>query len=441
MATPVLMPKQGNSVEECIIVAWNKKVGEEITEGEVIAEIETDKASFVVEAPASGKVLGHFFDEGELAPVLVNIAVIGNDGEDIEEFRPVFEEKSATQAPAAASAASVTSAPAMAGAEGAVSGGVSASEAVSVVVEEAAGGVSPRARRYAKRFNIDLTGIKGSGVNGRVVEKDVIKKRFSLPRSTDLVRKMLADGWEVKPSAGGSVLRSKDLRKGFEQSNVRKVIANRMAGSLQEHAQLTLNSSADATALLKCRAKIKAGAGDPGYVNITVGDLIMFAVIKALEEFPEINVEYINGKVYQADAVNIAFACDTDKGLLVPVVAAAEELSLEELSRAVKTRANAALSGSINPDWLEGGSFTVSNLGSFGIETFTPIINAAQVAILGVCAPVLRPVRENGEVVFKDFIGFSLTIDHQVIDGAPGAKFLKKVIENIQNIDTLTGIA
>ena len=274
-----------------------------------------------------------------------------------------------------------------------------------------------------------------------MIEKDVIANKFSLPRSTDLVRKMLADGWEVKSTAGGSVLRSKDLRKGFEQSNVRKVIASRMAGSLQDHAQLTLNSSADATALLKCRAKIKAGAGKPGYVNITVGDLIMFAVIKTLEEFPELNVEYINGKVYQADAINIAFACDTDKGLLVPVIAAAEELSLEELSRTVKARANAALSGSINPDYLEGGSFTVSNLGSFGIETFTPIINAAQVAILGVCAPVLRPVRENGEIVYKDFIGFSLTIDHQVIDGAPGAKFLKKVIENIQIIDTLTGIA
>ena len=151
MATPVLMPKQGNSVEECIIVAWNKKVGEEIAEGEVIAEIETDKASFVVEAPASGKVLGYFFNEGDLAPVLVNIAVIGNDGEDIEEFRPVLEEKSATQAPAAVSAAPVTSAPAAAGAEVAVSGKVAAPEAVSVIAE-AVGGISPRARRYAENI-------------------------------------------------------------------------------------------------------------------------------------------------------------------------------------------------------------------------------------------------------------------------------------------------
>ncbi len=440
MATPVLMPKQGNSVEECIIVAWNKKVGEEIAEGEVLAEIETDKASFVVEAPASGKVLGYFFQEGELAPVLVNIAVIGSDGEDIEEFRPKVEESAAAAAPApsgapaapAAAAASATTASAPAAAD--------APAASAPAVEEAPGGVSPRARRYARRFNIDVSSVKGSGVRGRVVEKDVIASRYALPRHTDLAAKMLADGWELKSSPRGDTVRSSDLRKGEPLSNVRKVIAQRMSESLKNHAQLTLNSSADATKLLQCRAKIKAQKGTPGYVNVTVGDLILLAVIKALGDFPELNVEYLNGKIYKSDSVNVGFACDTDKGLLVPVLAEAEKMSLQDISRTVKTLANAAIGGSINPDNLEGGSFTVSNLGSFGVETFTPILNAPQVAILGVCAPVLRPVRENGDIVYKDYLGLSLTIDHQIIDGAPGARFLMQVKENIQNIDSIAGI-
>ncbi len=437
MATPVLMPKQGNSVEECIIVAWNKQVGEQINEGEVIAEIETDKASFVVEAPATGKVIGHFFKEGELAPVLVNIAVIGEDGEDIEEFRPKIE-ASAAAAPAATASAPVAAGAAPA-AQGAAQQVVETATPVAASVE-IPGGVSPRAKKYAKRFNIDADSITGTGINGRVVEKDVIAKRYALPRQTDVVRKMLADGWEVKPAAKSSTIRSSDLRKGVAQSNVRKVIASRMSDSLKNHAQLTLNGSAEATMLLKCRAKIKEGAGSANQVNITIGDMIMFAVVKALEEFPQMNVEYVGGKVYKADAVNIAFACDTEKGLLVPVIAEAETLTLAELSRAVKTRAYAAIDGSINPDYLEGGSFTVSNLGAFGIESFTPVLNAPQVGILGVCAPVLRPVREGGAVVYKDFIGLSLTIDHQVIDGAPGAKFLAKVKENIESIDKLAGI-
>ena len=253
MATPVLMPKQGNSVEECIIVAWNKKIGEEVNEGEVLAEIETDKASFVVEAPASGKVLGYFFDEGELAPVLVNIAVIGNDGEGIEEFRPVIEENAA-QAPAASNA---PAAPVASGAPAQASSAVTAVQDIPVAIEEAFGGVSPRAKRYAKRFNIDTSTVKGSGVNGRVTEKDVIASRYAEPKKTELVRKMLSDGWEVKPTAKSSSIRSADLRKGLEQSNVRKVIAQRMSESLKNHAQLTLNGSADATMLLNVEQSLK----------------------------------------------------------------------------------------------------------------------------------------------------------------------------------------
>lgn len=438
MATPVLMPKQGNSVEECIIVAWNKKVGEQVNEGEVIAEIETDKASFVVESPASGKVLVHFYGEGELAPVLVNIAVIGEDGEAFEEFRPVVKESAAASAPAAALAAG--GAPASAGGAVQVSGAAESASAAPAAIADAPGGVSPRAKKYAKRFNIDLSAVSGSGIRGRVVEKDVINAKFTGPQITAAAKLMLADGWEKKPTAKGKSIRSTDLRKGYAQSNVRKVIAQRMSDSLKNHAQLTLNGSAEATMLLKCRAQIKAGAAGAENVKITIGDLIMFAVIKALEEYPAMNAEYINGKVYKAENVNIAFACDTDKGLLVPVIAEAERLTLPELSRAVKDRAYAAIDGSINPDYLEGASFTVSNLGAFGIETFTPVLNAPQVGILGVCAPVLRPVREGGEVVYKDYIGLSLTIDHQVIDGAPGAKFLQKVKENIENIDKLSGI-
>ncbi len=440
MATPILMPKQGNSVEECLIVAWKKKVGETVTAGEPIAEMETDKATFEIEAPADGKIIALFVNEGELAPVLTNVGVIGADGEDVESFRP------AKAAPAAAAAPAPGGAPAAAAP---VAGGAATVEATATASAAPAapqvmtGVASPRARLYAKSHGIDYSGMTGSGPNGRITEEDLKARYYSEPRKSFLARKLLTKGYEMGKVATGvdGLVRGADLKKGEPMSNVRKVIAQRMNASLKDHAQLTLNGSARADKLLACRGAIKKQQGEPGFVNVTVGDLIMFAVVAALKEFPALNCEYYNNKIYPGKGVNIAFACDTPKGLLVPVLHGAGKMELKDIALKVKQLAAEAIGGSISPDNLEGGTFTVSNLGAFGIESFTPVLNAPQVAILGVCAPVLRPVREGGEIKYCDYIGLSLTIDHQVVDGAPGAKFLQAVKANIEKIDELTGIA
>ena len=442
MATPVLMPKQGNSVEECLIVAWKKKVGESVKQGEALAEMETDKATFELEAPADGTVLALFVNEGELAPVLTNVGVIGKAGEDVEAFRPKKKTAAAPKAAGAPVAAAGAAAPVVSVAAAGGAAAVATAPAAPVV-ETLVGVASPRAQELARKYGVEYSRLSGSGPNGRVVEADIRKLYHSSPRRSFLARKLLTEGYELGKGDGSGVnglIRGCDLKKGQPLSNVRKVIAQRMSASLKEHAQLTLNASACAEKLLACRAVLKNDKSRPGVSGITIGDLIMLAVIDALKKMPEINCEYTGGKVYPGKGVNIAFACDTPKGLLVPVVHGADKLSLLDISLKVKQLAGEAQAGNISPDNLEGGTFTVSNLGSFGIESFTPVLNAPQVAILGVCAPVLRPVRVGAEVKFKDFIGFSLTIDHQVIDGAPGAKFLQQLKTNIESVDQLAGI-
>ena len=444
MATPVLLPKQGNSVEECLIVAWKKKAGEVVAEGEPIAEMETDKASFELTAPAAGKILALFVNEGELAPVLTNVAVIGADGEDFESLRPA-KKKAAPVAAAAAVAAPVAATVSGGGEVAAVAAPVATlTPAAPAAPERLQGVASPRAREFAARHGIDYKSLTGRGITGRIMDADVRAAYYAGPRVSYLARKLLTEGYEQKRKGGSGVaglLRSADLRKGQPLSNVRKVIAQRMSASLKEHAQLTLNSAACAENILACRAKFKGIKDNPALAGVTVGDLIMLAVIRALEAHPEINCEYSKGKVYAGDGVHIAFACDTPKGLLVPVVHNAQKLSLPEISARIKQLAAEAVAGNISPDNLEGGTFTVSNLGALGIESFTPVLNAPHVGILGGGAPVTRPVRVGGAVEYKDYIGLSLTIDHQVVDGAPGAKFLHTVKKNMENVAQLAGVA
>jgi pyruvate dehydrogenase E2 component (dihydrolipoamide acetyltransferase) len=201
-----------------------------------------------------------------------------------------------------------------------------------------------------------------------------------------------------------------------------------------------MHTSADATGLLLLRRKIKAALPPGAAPDVNIGDMVMFAAVKALIEMPEVNAELIDGKLYRRAGIHMGFACDTEKGLLVPVVRNCEKLSLAELSARVKELARRAVAGGIGADDLTGGTFTVSNLGNLGVQSFTPILNPPQVAILGVDAIELKAVRREGRVEFVDHIGLSLTCDHQVIDGAPGARFLKVVRERIENIESFAGL-
>jgi pyruvate dehydrogenase E2 component (dihydrolipoamide acetyltransferase) len=428
MATPVEMPKLGNTVEECLLARWAKAKGDRVAAGDLIAEIETDKANFDLVAPAAGIVLEQFFPAGQLVPVYANICVIGEAGEETERYRPAAEASGPAvaaetaepvQAPAASRASMPTPAP-----------------AASAAPAEA--GVSPRARRFAREYGIETAGIAGSGPGGRVLERDVKRAFHSGARLSPLAATRVREGYEIGEGSGpaGLVL-SRDLGEPpAPLSNMRTRIARRMRESLAASAQYTLHASANAAGLLSLRAEIKASRGGEGP---SIGDMVMFATVRALAAVPELNMEFVDGKLYRRANVNIGFACDTPRGLLVPVIKESQKLSLGEVSARAKALAAAAIEGGISPDDLTGGTFTVSNLGAFGIESFTPLLNPPQVAILGVNAIQLKPVRRNGAVEFIDSIGLSLTLDHQIVDGAPGARFLKVVREKIEAIASLAG--
>jgi pyruvate dehydrogenase E2 component (dihydrolipoamide acetyltransferase) len=427
MANPVEVPKLGNTVEECLIAKWRKHKGERVSAGEVVAEIETDKATFEVTAPVDGTVLETYFDEGALVPVFTNLFVIGAEGENTDAFRP----RSAAAPKVAAAEAVSTATPAAPKVD---------RQAARPVPAGPAGTFSPRARRFAEEHAFHPASVTGSGPGGRVLEDDLRKQYYSSPRASSLAKKRIEEGMEIGGEGSGTagmILSSDLVPPATRISGIREKIARRMRESLSTTAQYTLHTSANAGGLLLMRARIKASTGVP---DININDLVTFCVIQALIEIPDLNAEFIDGRIYRHPEIHIGFACDTPRGLMVPVVRDAHRLTAGELSLKMKELTAQAVDGKISVDDLSGATFTVSNLGGLGIESFTPLINPPQVAILGVDAIQLKPIRRDGRIEFIDAIGLSLTLDHQVIDGAPGARFLKVVKEKIENVESLCTI-
>jgi pyruvate dehydrogenase E2 component (dihydrolipoamide acetyltransferase) len=461
VATPVEMPKLGNTVEQCLLVAWHKRKGDAVCAGDVLAEMETDKATFDLTAPTDGTVLELFFDEGAMVPVFTNVCVIGEAGEVIEEYRPQMPVPPATTGTAAS--ASSGKAPSAAAHTGTVATAVSpapgggsdwtgaiASNGTPAATQPAmpaasipvlVGRMSPRARRFATEHGFKPSTLPGSGPGGRILERDVRDQLRSAPPVTRAARSLIDSGYEIRGvgSGVGGMIRAGDLvPPPVRFTGMRERIARRMGKSLASTAQYTLNTSADATGLLALRREIKAS---PGIPDITINDLVVFCAIQAVLEVPAVNAELIEGRLYQRAHVNLGFACDTPRGLVVPVVQRSEELSVAELSGRMSALATQAVEGTLGADDMADATFTVSNLGGLGVESFTPVINPPQVAILGVDAITLRPVRKSdGGVDFVDVIGLSVTFDHQVIDGAPGARFLNIVKRKIASVQSICSI-
>jgi pyruvate dehydrogenase E2 component (dihydrolipoamide acetyltransferase) len=405
MATPVEVPKLGNSVEECIIGRWLKHAGDTVAAGDAVAEIETDKTTFEVTAPVAGTLLATFFDEGAVVPVFTNFFVIGKAGESAEAFRP-----GGAAAPAASPAAApepVAVAAAALAATPSVNGGAR---------------MSPRARRFAEVNDFHPASVIGSGPGGRILEEDLRKLYEAGPRSAPAPARAATPAPAPVPAA-------KSASKG---SRLRETVARRMRESLSTTAQYTMNTSADAAGLMVMRARLKASAGS-SFININ--HLVSFCAVRALLDVPALNAEFINGAIQEHAEIHLGFACDTPKGLMVPVVRNAHSLGLSGLASRMMELTARANQGSIGADDLTGATFTISNLGNLGIESFTPLLNPPQVAILGVNAIDLKAVRREGRVEFIDAIGFSLTCDHQAIDGAPGARFLQVLKKKIEGVE------
>jgi pyruvate dehydrogenase E2 component (dihydrolipoamide acetyltransferase) len=314
---------------------------------------------------------------------------------------------------------------------------------------------SPRARNLAARKELDIGQLQGTGPGGRIIERDVQAALERRPRLTPLAKTMAAQGGFSVPERGSGIrgrVMAGDLSaiaseppagpvedevETLPVKGVRKVIAERMLESLQTTAQLTLNASADARALLAYRKRLKASPEPLGLQKVTLNDLILLAVSRLLPQYPELNALFIADKISRYKNVHLGFAVDTPRGLIVPVIRQANMLSLKQISEEAGRLATACLEGKVTPDELQGGTFTVSNLGNLGIESFTPILNPPQVGILGVGNINLKPVEVEGEVNFIPHIGLSLTINHQVVDGAPAARFLQAVSQGLADIELL----
>ena len=443
MATPVIMPRQGQSVESCIISKWNIKVGDQVKVGDMLFTYETDKATFDEESKLEGTVLAIFFEEGDDVPCLLNVCVIGNPGESFEEFNP---NTGSEEAPAEEAAPAKEEAPVAAAA---------VASAPAANVQEGAP-VSPRAKAYAQRTGVNTAFVAGTGPYGRIIESDVKNFVASGANTTYAASAMATsdmngtgfngristadlDAPVAAPASAAAPVAQAPEYEDVKIPNIRKVISKSMHASLSTMAQLTLNASFDATNILNFRKQLKEVRETMGLANITINDIILYAVSRVVLNHKDCNANFIeDGTVmrYFKNA-HLGIAVDTPRGLMVPTLMDANTKSLNEISIEAKKLATSAQEGTINPDLLKGGTITITNLGTLGIESFTPVINPPQTCIIGVNTLQTRVKNVNGEMKMYQAMTLSLTFDHRALDGAPAARFLQELCKNLENFNMM----
>jgi pyruvate dehydrogenase E2 component (dihydrolipoamide acetyltransferase) len=442
MATPLVMPRQGNTVENCVLIEWKKKKGDPVATDDIICEVETDKAVFDLESPVDGILLDVFFDEGDEIPVLTNIAVIGEANENYDDLRPKKIETQESEIEI------VNEMPVP-------------EEKITEIprpnISYSKPGISPRAGKLAAKLAVSTEDINGTGPAGRIIERDILEKAQQRETATPAAKDALTEGGIIPEQESGlgsrktltdvrsakqdkSTMFPEDRSKEVPLTGIKKLIAERMLYSTQNSAQLTLNRTADATVLLFLREKYKNSKKYGQFKQVTINDMIVYAVTKVISDHPALNSLLKNDTIIYHENIHLGFAVDTPRGLMVPVIRNAQNFNLLRLSEETKRLSSACLEKKIQPEELNGGTFTVTNLGSFGIETFSPVLNLPQTAILGVGNIDLKPVAKDNDIKFIPHITFSLTIDHQVIDGVTGARFLQDLALTISEIERIVDI-
>lgn len=409
MITEVIMPKLGQTMEEGLLVEWFKQEGDGVERGDLLYTLESDKATLDVEATFRGYLRTILVEEGESVPVLTVVALITKTpDEDIEGYQPAapVEPVEADEQVETGEGTTVTTAAA---------GTVAA---------------SPRARRVAREKGVDLSRVTGTGEGGRIVEKDI--------------EAFLAAGEEPAaaaspPEVSPTEIPQVEVKDTVPLTGLRGIIAERMASSAHSTARVTLVSEVDATALVEFREHLKKEVSGqwgfiPGYT-----ELLSAAVTRALKEFPWMNARLsADGMTIEhLKEINLGIAVDTDRGLLVLVVRNAGEKSLRTFGTELAGMVERALAGRSLPDDLTGGTFTITNLGAFGIDAFTPVINPPEAAVLGVGRIQSKPVVEGDEIVIRQMLTLSLVFDHRLMDGAPAARFLERVTDLIREPEEL----
>ena len=423
VAQGVLMPKAGITVEECVITEWVKKVGDQVAVGDILFTYETDKATFECESTAAGTLLEIFYHDGDEVPVLVNVCAIGNPGDSTVGLK-AGESAPAASAPAEATPAKAEAVP-------------TAPTAVAPQVANPDAKISPRAKMIAETLGVDATQAAPTGPYGRVIERDVRALAASQPLSPATP---VAEAAPAKAEAAAPAPIAETVPDYVDEkfSAIRKATAKAMVRSLSTMAQLTHQHSFDASTILNLRKQLKANGEAMGMPNITINDLVMFAVSRVILNHPQLNATMPEeNMIRKYNNVHLGMAVDTPKGLMVPTIFNANKLSLAELSIEAKRLAKLCQEGKATPDMLSGASFTVSNVGSLGVEVFTPVVNPPQVGILGVCGTTTRIKEVNGEIKTYPAMNLCLSYDHRALDGTPASKFMKELCQALENFSLL----
>ena len=407
MAYEILMPQLGLTMEEGTVSQWIKHEGDAVKAGDVVAEITTDKLTHELQSEHDGVLLKIVAQEGEDVPVKGVLAYIGEAGESI------------TAAPAAAPAAAES---------------VPAAASPAAAAPTADGRrirISPLARKTAAKLGVtDFAAIVGSGTSGRITQKDILAAAEAMKTAPAPAPLSVAAASASEPAAPKAGLELMEGDTVVKLSGMRKVVAERMLHSHTEIPPVTQNTKVDVTELMKFRKLLLAETGRKYSVN----DLILKATAKMLRQHPEILVSYDNGQMIQRAHVNIGMAVALEAGLIVPVIRDADRLGLDTLADSAKDLASRAKGNKLLPDEYKGSTFSVSNLGMFGIETFTPIVNQPDAAILGVCAVQDElTLVEDGSVSKRQVMRLSFTYDHRLIDGATAAKFVMDLRDLLQS--------
>ncbi|WP_078410187.1 dihydrolipoamide acetyltransferase family protein [Priestia abyssalis] len=397
MAVEIVMPKLGMAMKEGTVSIWNKQVGDPVVKGELIASINSEKIEMEIESPAEGTLLDIIVPEGQGVPPGTVICYIGDAGEQITRVEQNLE----TAKTEVAAAATITKQPQS-----------SAGKASNGRLK-----ISPVARKMAEAAGLDLNTIQGTGPGGRITKEDV--------------QQAIDGGCSIEPPKQNEMVNS--LADSVEQAQklpvtgMRKVIAERMQESLQSSAQLTLTMKVDVTDLMALQKQIGETVQARYETKLTVTDFVARAVVLSLGQHKEMNSAYIDDQIHIFDHVHLGMAVALEKGLVVPVIRHAQNDSLVQLAKNMKTLAERARNGQLGSDEMKGSTFTISNLGAYGVEHFTPILNSPEAGILGVGAAYDTPLYKGEELQRRTILPLSLTFDHRVLDGAPAAAFLRTI--------------
>lgn len=408
MAVEVVMPKLGMAMKEGTVSVWNKAVGDPVGKGEPIASVSSEKIEIDVESPAEGTVLQIAVPEGEGVPPGTVICYIGNPGENIASVKKVQE----TEGEKVASA--------------------------SVQLEQSEPNklartardrikISPVARKMAEAGGLDIESIQGTGPGGRITKEDV-QEALKQARSTQVDQVTKSELTTVE-----TVEESQQI----PVTGIRKVIAERMYDSLQKSAQLTINMKIDVSKLIALQKQTMETVQYRYDNKLTVTDFIARAVVLSLKQHEQMNSAYIENKIHLYKQVHLGMAVALERGLVVPVIRNADQSTLIDLSRSIKTLAKKAREGQLSQDEMQGSTFTISNLGAYGVDHFTPVLNPPEAGILGVGAVYDTPVFIGENIEKRSILPLSLTFDHRVLDGAPAAAFLQTVKKFLENPITM----